>query len=51
MVETTSQTADKVAQIAKENRILDAGGGFIRDRATGKIVPVGDVPIRIIRRD
>lgn len=51
MVETTSKSADKAAQIAKENRILDAGGGYVRDRATGQTVPVGQTPIRIIRRD
>lgn len=51
LVETTSPTADKAVQIAKENRILEEGGAFIRDRTTGKPVPIGDTPIRIIRRN
>lgn len=51
LVETTSQTADKAGQIAKENRILNEGGTFIRDRTTGRQVPIGETPVRIIRRD
>ena len=39
-VETTSKTADKTAQAAKEQRILDSGGTNIRDRDTGTLVPV-----------
>jgi hypothetical protein len=34
--ETTSKTANKDAQAAKEDRIRDAGGTFVRDRGTGK---------------
>ncbi|MEK7893134.1 hypothetical protein AAB992_39240, partial [Burkholderia contaminans] len=38
--EVTSPTADKTVQTAKEQRILDAGGNYIRDRSTGELVPV-----------
>ena len=38
--EVTSPTADKTLQVAKEQRILDAGGSYIRDRSTGNLVPV-----------
>lgn len=40
-VETTSNTANKGAQSAKEDRIRDAGGTFVRDRETGKLCAVG----------
>ena len=36
----TSMTADKTSQLAKEQRIIDSGGGFIRDRDTKQLVPV-----------
>jgi RHS repeat-associated protein len=41
--ETTSQTANKTAQTAKENRIREAGGVYVRDRQTKKVckVPTG----------
>lgn len=42
-VETTSLTAPKASQLAKEERIRDAGGGHIRDRQTGQICPVGGI--------
>jgi len=51
MVETTSKSADKAGQIAKENRILESGGRFVRDRTTGQTVPVGETPIRLDRRN
>ena len=47
VVETTSLKANKAAQIAKENRIHDAGGNFVRDRTTGTLVEVP--PSRIER--
>lgn len=50
-VEVTSQTANKSAQIAKENRIREAGGTFIRDRETKELVDLSEVPTRIIRED
>ena len=51
MVETTSKSADKAGQIAKENRILESGGRFVRDRTTGQTGPVGETPIRLDRRN
>lgn len=50
MVETTSMTADKTTQIAKQARIESSGGSFIRDRTTGKLVDASGVPTREIRR-
>ncbi len=38
--ETTSMTASKSAQQAKEARILKEGGTFIRDRQTRELIPV-----------
>jgi len=49
-VEVTSETADKAAQIAKENRIRADGGTFIRDKTTGKLVDISKVPTQIVRR-
>ncbi|MCS6925431.1 MAG: hypothetical protein NZ578_05965 [Candidatus Binatia bacterium] len=37
-VEVTSETADKTVQMAKEHRIREAGGNYIRDRETGELV-------------
>ena len=42
--ETTSMTARKAAQQAHEDRVRAAGGTFIRDRTTGKLLDVSDVP-------
>jgi len=39
-IEVTSETAPKDAQIAKENRIRDAGGNFIKDRDTGQLIEI-----------
>lgn len=39
-IEVTSETAPKDAQIAKEDRIRDAGGNFIKDRDTGQLVEI-----------
>jgi hypothetical protein len=49
-VETTSMTADKAAQIAKENRIRESGGTFVRDKETGKLIDLKDVPTELDRR-
>jgi RHS repeat-associated protein len=49
-VETTSKFADKDAQLAKEARIRAAGGTFVRDRTTGELVDLKDVPTRVSRR-
>ena len=38
-VEVTSETADKTTQLEKETRIREAGGNFIIDRRTDKLVP------------
>ena len=38
--EVTSLSASKFEQQQKENRILASGGTFIKDRTTGKLVPV-----------
>src|SRR5262249_25123306 len=45
-----STTANKAAQIAKENRIREAGGTFIRDRATRELIDISGVKTRISRR-
>jgi len=39
-IEVTSETAPKDAQIAKEGRIRDVGGNFIKDRDTGQLVEI-----------
>lgn len=49
-IETTSETASKVAQQAKEDRIRDAGGTFVRDRETGKLVDFADTPTELHRK-
>jgi RHS repeat-associated protein len=38
--ETTGQNVDKTQQLAKEQRIRDAGGTYIRDKQTRQLVPV-----------
>ncbi len=48
-VETTSKTADKSAQLAKESRIRSNGGAFVRDRSTGALIDLQNVPTRVIR--
>lgn len=49
-VETTSMTASKDAQILKEMRIREAGGTFVRDRSTGQLLDISEVPTRIVRK-
>ena len=49
-IEVTSLTATKRAQILKEMRIRNNGGTFVRDRATGQLIDVGQVPTQIIRK-
>jgi hypothetical protein len=39
-VEITGPNVDKTAQAAKEQRILDSGGTFVRDRTTGELCKV-----------
>lgn len=50
-VETTSAEASKDAQIAKERRIMNEGGTFIRDRESGSLIDSGDQPSEVIRRE
>ena len=50
-VEVTSETADKTAQLAKEERIRDTGGNYIVDHRTGELVRFApDVRTEVIRR-
>jgi len=49
-VETTSRTADKSAQVTKEARIRAGGGTFVRDRTTGQLVDLSNVPTKVSRR-
>ncbi len=50
-VEVTSETADKTAQLAKEERIRDVGGNHIEDRRTGELVRFApDVKTEVVRR-
>lgn len=50
-VEVTSKTADKSAQSAKEERIREAGGNYIKDN-NGNLVEIPtEVRTRIERRD
>ena len=39
-IEVTSKTAPKDAQIAKEDRIRNEGGNFIKDRDTGQLIEI-----------
>ena len=49
--EVTSKTANKTAQTAKELRIREAGGNFIKDKS-GKLIEIPkDIFTEIIRRD
>ena len=51
MVEVTSKTADKTEQTAKEERIRDAGGNYIKD-SNGNLVEIpSNVHTRIERRN
>ena len=50
-IEVTSKTADKTGQLAKEERIRDAGGNYIRDN-NGKLVKIPTtVHTHVERRD
>ena len=51
MIEVTSKTADKTDQTAKEQRIRDDGGNYVKD-ADGNLVKIpSTVQTRIERRD
>lgn len=49
-VETTSQTADKMAQTMKEQRIRQQGGTFVRDKNTRELIDLKNVPTRLERK-
>lgn len=51
-VETTGMDVRKIEQLQKEERIIESGGRYIRDRETGKLLPVDEVEIgrEIVRR-
>lgn len=50
-IEVTSETADKTPQLAKEQRIRDAGGDYVIDRETGDLVRFApDVKTEVERR-
>ena len=50
-VEVTSETAEKTGQMAKEERIREAGGNYTIDRSTGELVRLADgVKTEIWRR-
>ncbi|WP_445373791.1 hypothetical protein ACSLVK_14905 [Photorhabdus tasmaniensis] len=46
--EITSQTAPKVGQLAKEQRIQQAGGTFIRNPNTRELIEINDIS-KVIR--
>lgn len=48
-IETTSLTANKNAQILKENRIRNSGGTYIKDRNTGNLVDFKNTSTKIER--
>ncbi|MCR6720414.1 MAG: hypothetical protein NVV59_08980 [Chitinophagaceae bacterium] len=51
LVETTSLNANKTFQSQKEARIREAGGTYIRDRNTRKLIDVSNIETRISRRE
>lgn len=49
-IEVTSESAPKAAQLAKEDRIRDVGGNFIKDRNTGQLVEMASNVRTEVRR-
>ena len=50
-IEVTSETADKTAQLEKEERIRDIGGNYVEDRRTGDLARyTPDVKTEVVRR-
>lgn len=49
-IEVTSETAPKDAQIAKEDRIREAGGNYIKDRDTGELIEMPENTRTEVRR-
>lgn len=50
-IEVTSKTADKTQQSAKEGRIREAGGNYVRDRSGNLVEIPPNIQTRIERRD
>lgn len=50
-IEVTSKTSDKTEQSAKEDRIRESGGNYIKDNQGNLIEIPSDVKTRIERRD
>lgn len=50
-IEVTSQTADKKDQLAKESRIRECGGNYVRDNNGNLIEIPSSVHTRVERRD
>jgi hypothetical protein len=50
-IEVTSKTADKTQQSAKESRIREAGGKYIKDSDSNLVEIPADVQTRIERKD
>lgn len=50
LIEATSMTSRKAAQIAKETRIRQNGGNFIKDRSSGHLIDIAQTPTRIVRK-
>jgi hypothetical protein len=48
-IEVTSPTAPKDEQTAKESRIRQAGGHFVRDPDSGRLIDVSSTPTEILR--
>lgn len=51
IVETTSQSARKVEQLNKEDRIRYNGGEYVIDRTTGKAISIEGVETEVARVD
>ena len=51
MVETTSMKANKTQQFLKEQRIRNAGGTYIRDAKTKKLIDISNVETTTSRRE
>jgi len=49
-IEVTSKTAPKDDQMAKEQRIRESGGTFVRDPDTGDLYDISQTPTRVERR-
>lgn len=50
-IEVTSKTADKTEQTAKEERIRDNGGNYVKDKDGNLVEIPADVHTQIERRD